>query len=233
MVRLIRNDSEEHLKRPLCDIAYEAIYRKIITLELEPGSLLDEKTLIKQIGLGRTPIREALFRLYSDMVIESNPSKGFFVRPITLQDTKAVFEALRIIELGIAELVVKSDLQAVMPLMEQANREVEQAVTEGNVVGLVDANYQFHLAFYDASSNRFLLQALRHVRVETRRLAFLSFSREIDSARTLRDHYQSVIDDHWEMVAALKEKNEDLLKAVITRHIETFRRRMMMYLMPE
>jgi len=76
-------------KKTLSATAYEKIYRKIISLEYEPGQRLEENQLVKQLGIGRTPIREALLSMSADMMVESQLNKGFVVSPITLQKTKA------------------------------------------------------------------------------------------------------------------------------------------------
>ncbi len=86
--------------------AYNKIYEKITTLEFSPGQRLDEKQLMEELKIGRTPIREALLSLSSDLMVESIQNKGFIVRPILLQNTKAVFEAMRLLELGIAGLAI-------------------------------------------------------------------------------------------------------------------------------
>jgi len=91
------------IKKPLATVAYDEIYRKIVCLEYEPGRQLYEQDLIDDLSIGRTPIREALCNLASDMLIESQPNKGVIVRPLTLQNTKAVFAALETLELGIVK----------------------------------------------------------------------------------------------------------------------------------
>jgi len=80
--------------------AYEIIHDKIITMALKPGEHVDEKALVEELGIGRTPVREALLKLASEHLVESRPNKGFIVKPLTLQDVKAMFEALNIIETG-------------------------------------------------------------------------------------------------------------------------------------
>ena len=78
-------------KQPLGATAYQEIYRKIIALEYEPGQRLEEHQLVQDLGIGRTPVREALLNLAADLMVESQPNKGYVVRPITLQNTKAAF----------------------------------------------------------------------------------------------------------------------------------------------
>ena len=71
-------------KQPLAVTAYETIVRKIICLEYPPGQYLEENQLVEELGIGRTPVREALVRLQSENMIESQPNKGVVVRPIRI-----------------------------------------------------------------------------------------------------------------------------------------------------
>jgi len=75
-------------KQPLAVKAYETLVKKIICLEYQPSQHLEENQLVEDLGIGRTPIREALVRLHGEKMVESHPKKGVIVRPITLQNTK-------------------------------------------------------------------------------------------------------------------------------------------------
>jgi len=219
-----------HPKKSLADLAYGEIYRGIISLEFEPGSTLDEKALMHKLGYGRTPIREALLRLSSDMMVETNPSKGFFVRPITLQNTKAVFEALEIMELNVVSLAVKNDVVPFLSAMKQANEAVEKAIAEHEILALVESNYDFHMNFYRSSGNIYLVNGLSQVRRETKRLAYLSYSSEVDPISSLADHYHVVTQEHRKMIRLLEEHDDVHLGQVIHNHINAFRQRIIYYL---
>ena len=99
--------TQKSSKPSLAEVAYQEIYRRIVSLEYAPGQALEEKMLMAHLNIGRTPVREALFRLSTEMLVESQPQKGFVVRPITLQSVRAMFEALQLLELGVAELAVR------------------------------------------------------------------------------------------------------------------------------
>lgn len=217
-------------KQPLGTTAYEKIYRKIVTLEYKPGQSLEEKQLVEQLGIGRTPIREALLRLSTDMIVESHHNKGFIVRPITLQNTRAVFEALNILELGVASIVVRQDLTPFLDLMAESNKAVESAVEKKDVLALVEANHEFHKYFARCSYNEYLMRGLHEVRCEADRLAYLSYGIEIDPVISLRDHHISVIRQHNDIINCLKERDEVSLKNTISEHIQTFQKRVIRYI---
>jgi DNA-binding GntR family transcriptional regulator len=217
-------------KQPLGATAYEKIYRKIISLEYEPGQRLEENQLVKQLEIGRTPIREALLNLSADMMVQSQPNKGFVVSPITLQKTKAAFAALKILELGIASLAVQQDVKHYLSQMEIANQAVKDAMVQMDILRLVEANSTFHIYFARCSNNEYLIQGLHKVRCETNRLAYLSYGNEIDPCKSLHDHYESVVGEHNEIVTCIKNRDEAGLKETICRHIKTFQKRVIHYM---
>ena len=217
-------------KQPLGATAYEEIYRKIISLEYKPGQNLEEKQLMEDLGIGRTPIREALLRLATDLMVESQPNKGFVVRPITLQNTKAVFEALKILELGIAKLAVRQDVEPFLPEMGKANQVVKSSVEHMDVLGLVEANHTFHMHFARISRNEYLVRGLEEVRCGTKRLAYLSYGNEIDRGKSLHDHYESVIRQHEDIMTFLEKRDETKLIETISEHIRAFQQRIVLYM---
>jgi DNA-binding GntR family transcriptional regulator len=214
----------------LAATAYQTIYSKIVSLQYQPGQSLEEATLVDELGIGRTPVREALQRLSADLLVESQPGKGFVVRPITLQNTKAAFAALRILELGVADLAVRLENRLLLEAMREANVQVAEAVSEMDIYRLVEANSTFHDAFARCSDNIYLVQSLQKVRCETNRLAYLSFGNEIDPERNLKEHYASVIDQHNGVIEALRDHDADRLKTLIVEHIGIFKSRIIHYL---
>src|SRR5215210_7328920 len=72
--------------------AYYLIRDRIVTLELEPGSLLNEKELAYELGLGRTPVREALKRLELENLVEVYPRRGIFVSGVDVGDLGSISE---------------------------------------------------------------------------------------------------------------------------------------------
>lgn len=210
--------------------AYEKIIHKIISLEYNPGQHLEENQLVERLGIGRTPIREALLRLAGENMVESQPNKGFVVRPITLQNTKAVFEGMKILELGVASLAVRQDATILRSQMEASNEKVKSAVKSMDVFGLVEANHDFHMYFADCSHNEYLVRAVNEVRSEAKRLSYLSYANEIDPERSIQIHYESVIREHDEIITYLGESNEVRLKETIEKHIRTFQQRIILYM---
>jgi DNA-binding GntR family transcriptional regulator len=217
-------------KPSMTQSAYITLRRKITALEFEPGEPLAEGRLVEMLGIGRTPVREALLQLAADLLVEAQPGKGFVVRPITLQNTKAAFAALEILELGVARLAVRRELGTLVDDLRKANAEVEQAITQRNLLALVEANARFHSVYAACSGNLYLIEGLQKVRCETDRLAFLSYGNQIELQRTLKEHYTSVVKQHGQIIDLIHSRDETGLCTVIETHIQTFKNRIVQYL---
>jgi len=217
----------------LADTAYDHIYRAIISLDYPPGEGLEEKKLMEELKLGRTPIREALLRLAAEHLTTAIPGKGFVVKQLTLQTTRDVFTALNILELGMAEIAVQQRTDQHLESLQQANLRVKKAVERQDVLALVEANHDFHMAYAACADNEYLTRALHEIRAEGNRLAYLSYRNRIDPLTTLAHHYDSVVSQHDLIIETLENRNLPQLQQVIQEHIYIFRRRIIAYMTAE
>ena len=199
-------------------------------MELRPGHNIDEKETIESIGIGRTPVREALLRLAFEDLLQFIPNKGFIVKPLTLQDVKAMFEALRVIERGAATIAISRDSTLVLPQMEKYHEMVKEAIKKRDLLKLVMANHNFHIYFAKCTQNEYLVRALNDVRNHLNRLAYLSFGGVVDLSGDLQKHYESVCQEHTQIIEFLKAKKLNPLLEVIERHINSFQQRIVDYL---
>ncbi len=218
------------VKKQLYDVAFSKIYDKIITLEYDQGQILYEKQLIQELGIGRTPIREALLRLAANGIVESNPHNAFVVRTITLQNIKAVFESLEIMEQGIVELAVRYASTGSLEEMAAAQKDVERAMQDMDILALVASNHRFHMAFYQASRNEYLVYGLKRIRFETKRMAYLSYSYNVDQGAGLEHHYETVRHEHGKIMQHLKAQDKESLQRICRRHNKSFHERIVNYL---
>ncbi|RLB61563.1 MAG: hypothetical protein DRG80_03860, partial [Deltaproteobacteria bacterium] len=217
----------------LAKTAYKHIYRCIISLDYPPGTSLEEKKLMEELKLGRTPVREALLRLAAERLATAIPGKGFVVKELTLQSTRAVFTALKVLELGIAEIAIQQRTDQQLEALRQSNQEVKEAVEKQDVLTLVEANHNFHMVYAGCADNEYLTKALNEVRAEGNRLAYLSYHNRIDPLTTLARHYKNVINQHNEIVKAMEKRNVAQLKQMVNEHIRIFRDRIIAYMTAE
>ena len=91
----------------LADKAYHAIRGLIVSLALAPGALIDERELIERLGIGRTPVREALRRLAQEQLVEVYPRRGMFVTPVDARALARLSEVRAVLEPEAARLAAE------------------------------------------------------------------------------------------------------------------------------
>ena len=144
---------------PLSQQAYEEIKHKIVTLELTPGSVLDEAKLQGELGLGRTPIREALKRLALENLVSIVPRRGMFVTDIGIDDLQRLLEVRLELETLAARLAAQRGTSKHWQKMEALIADQSSTDMSDNDT-FISMDDSFHEIIYDAADNRFLREAL-------------------------------------------------------------------------
>ena len=142
----------------LADKAYQAIRELIVSLELAPGAVIDERELMERLGIGRTPVREALRRLAHERLVEVYPRRGMFVTTVDVRDLARLCEVRAVLEPEAARLAAeratKLDLEGINALIEELldpRRRDDRA--------LIDLDERIHRTIYRTSHNQ-LLEAI-------------------------------------------------------------------------
>src|SRR5947199_10665499 len=91
----------------LADRAYLSIRDLIVSLELPPSALIDERQLVETLGIGRTPVREALRRLAQEQLVEVFPRRGMFVTGVDVRDLARISEVRQALEPAAARLAAE------------------------------------------------------------------------------------------------------------------------------
>ena len=114
---------------------YNRLKRKIVTLELEPGAIIEIKKLENELGIGRTPIREAILKLKADNLVEGEPNKSIYVKEFTLKMVRDLFEAYIPIKKSIASLAAQRMNPEALSMIRQVCDEHERAIRETTTTG--------------------------------------------------------------------------------------------------
>lgn len=223
--------AEKGQKISLNEIAYRQINELIISLELPPGSQVDERTLADRLGIGRTPIREALFRLAAEGLVETVPKRGFFIKPVTVEDIRALFEAMIFLERDASCLAARRITKKRIGLLKETHEALIQAMEAKDYLKVTLENSRFHRLVYEGVENRFITSYLNHLQNQAQRLAYLSYSRDMASD-DLESHFQRVLRDHVAIMELLLARDPKGLVQKITEHVQLFHSRILRYMSP-
>ncbi len=188
--------------------AYKLIQEKIITLELEPGQLIDEGKLAQELEIAQTPIREALQLLIHDNLVEA-PPRGLYVAAIDIDD----LEKISAIRLHIETFAARQASQkATEDDLIVLNAHCQEDVTE--IHQLLDLDHKFHQAIAQAAHNKYLADVLEHFFGLSQRLWYLILPQ--------LDFLPGAVESHIELVEAIKAGNGDRAEELMHHHIESF-----------
>ncbi|HEY5636740.1 MAG TPA: GntR family transcriptional regulator [Burkholderiales bacterium] len=141
--------------------AYAALRARILDNHWPPGHQALESALADELGLSRTPVREALVRLRDEGLVEVVPRHGMRVLPVSAEDMRQIYEVLAALEAAAAELAAARRPSAgeLRPL-ETATRDMERALKRDDLPAWAEADERFHRHLIELSGNRLLVQAV-------------------------------------------------------------------------
>ena len=213
--------------------AYSQIKSRIMTLDLAPGAAIDDLTLAEELGISRTPAREALFRLVSEglVVVESGRS-GFTVKPLEVFDLSALFEAHMVAARAIARLVAMRRTEADITALRTAEDRVVQAIELQLPADVASANADLHRLEASIARNGYLSGLACSIHDHGQRLGYLAFGGETVWER-LEGHFLRVQADHAELIDAYRDRDVDHAEEIAARHVHLFRDRIMAFIMED
>lgn len=135
--------------------AYDLIKERILNNEYEPGFQALEPEIAEELGMSRTPVREALIRLSNEGLVEVIPRRGFRVVPLSPADMKEIYQVLTALESMAAEVLArrKPTLEELEP-MEQAVEALNDALRNDDLDAWAVADEQFHRSLLELCGNQ-------------------------------------------------------------------------------
>lgn len=195
--------------KPLREIVLEALREAIVNGILTPGERLMEIQLAEEMGVSRTPVREAIRKLELEGFVVMIPRKGAYVAGVSFKDVKDVFEIRAALEGLAAGLAAEKVTQEEIEQMERAlHYEREPASLEE----MVQSDTDFHALLYKASRNERLIQILANLREQIQRFRTTSLA--------VPGRGKNAIQEHRAMVDAIARHDVEDAQSLATAHIE-------------
>jgi DNA-binding GntR family transcriptional regulator len=196
----------------LADQAYVAIRGLIVSLRMQPGALIDERRLIESLGIGRTPVREALRRLAQEQLVEVFPRRGMFVTGVDVRDLARISEVRQALEPAAARLAAER-------ATGDERHELRALLAEiGTDVNLIELDERIHRAVYRAAHNELMATTLGQYYVLALRIWMIA----LDRAHGLEEAVEAHRDLLLAIVAGDGEGAAELMRA----HVENFEQAM-------
>lgn len=195
--------------------AYLRIRDRIVTLDMPPGSVVNEARLREELGIGRTPIREALQRLARENLVRSIPHRGTFVTDVNITDLARITEVRMVLEAHAARLAAEKLAAADRAAIEELLHIVERGGVSDQRE-LMRLDQRVHRLVYRAARNPFLESTLERYFNLSLRLWYLVLDREV--------RLREAVDEHVELLKAILACDGSLAETVMRKHVTGFER---------
>ena len=202
--------------RLVAEHAYEELRDRIVTLALPPGTVLREDQLMGELGIGRTPLREAVKRLALENLVEVQPRRGTFVSAVEAADIQNITEVRAELEGYAAELAALRLDPDTRATAESLRNEVEELQSPADQHRLMQLDERIHRFTWEAAHNPYLLQSLERYFTHSLRIWYLV----LDHVPTLGHS----VHDQTQLLDAIIDRNGSHARTIMREHVLAFQR---------
>ncbi len=198
--------------KPLREIVFESLRDAILNQTLEPGERLMEIQLAEEMGVSRTPVREAIRKLELEGLVVMVPRKGVYVAGISIRDIHEVFEVRASLEGLAARLAAQRITPDELDLMERSLFIEAGEIDKDDLGNIVKTDTDFHELLYKAARNLRLYQMVNNLQEQLLRFRSTSLARPGRS--------KDALDEHRKILEALALGDSKLAEKLAIEHIE-------------
>jgi DNA-binding GntR family transcriptional regulator len=198
--------------KPLRELVLDAIRSAIMSGILQPRERLMEIQMADELGVSRTPIREALRKLELEGFIVMVPRKGAYVADLSFKDIADVFEIRAALEGLAAGLAAERITEEELEVMERLLVEKQEAITNNDIGKLVEVDTKFHEMLYKASRNERLSSIISNLREQIQRFRLTSLS--------FPGRMKESLEEHKKIVEAIQSRDIQIARHLAQEHIE-------------
>ncbi len=183
--------------------------------ELAPGTRLNENELCQNMGVSRTPLREAIRSLATEGLVELQPNRGAIVSVVSQDDVTEILPIMASLEgLGGRLAAVQMHTDQIKQIRQIHNQMVTH-YQKNEVTKYFETNRLIHELITEGSGNQTLVDTINSLSAKVRRARF--------SAQMTRESWERAVSEHEEMITALEARNPNRLEAILIQHVETKR----------
>ncbi|MCR5210219.1 MAG: GntR family transcriptional regulator [Lachnospiraceae bacterium] len=206
---------------PLRDVVCKTLRRAILAGKMPPGTRLLEVHLADEMGVSRTPIREAIRVLEQEGLVIMRPRRGAEVARITVPQMRDVLELRTVLDVLAVELACERATDEDIKEIEKASKEFEQAVYDGDLHVMIEKDTVFHGMLVAASHNKKLMIVNHDMEDQVNRYRY-----ETEKEASARG---VLLKDHEAIIKALKERDKsaasEAARVHVLRQMEAFLKR--------
>jgi len=198
--------------KPLRELVFEALSEAIVKGVLRPGERMMEIQLAEEMGVSRTPVREAIRKLELEGLVAMVPRKGAYVASLSMKDIIEVFEIRGALEGLAAELAAERITDDELEELERYLVRITESIETDDLTLMVEVDTGFHSQLYRASRNGRLSQIISNLREQIQRFRKASLSQP--------GRMRAALEEHKKIVEAISSRDSALARRLAEEHIE-------------
>jgi DNA-binding GntR family transcriptional regulator len=215
MKKIVQNES-------LSEKAFNLLKKLIISGELLPDEVLPEEKLAKDLGISRTPIREALMQLAMEGLIVMQKGRPARVATFTIEESLQFIELRRVLEIyNIEKIASIADEKLILELTENVNQQLK-AVANDDYQEFLELDREFHLILASRNVNKKIGEMIHQMNNGVNR-AFLILS------NTVHFSAKDACKEHLNLIKALENKDVVLARNYMIEHMDNVEKRFILY----
>jgi DNA-binding GntR family transcriptional regulator len=199
-------------RKSLREEVYDSLKKSILHGKLKAGQRLIEENLAHQIGISRTPVREAFHKLERDDLVTRLPKGGFAVREFTKEDVEEIFGIRSALESYAAYLATFHIPPERISILEKKIEESERALENGDDEKVVQLHTEFHDLLYKSCKSKKLTEMINNFRDY--------FYRYRSALLHTKEGFTYSLEGHRQMLEAMRNKNARLVERLVRKHLE-------------
>ncbi len=206
---MLNFDIQNH--KPLREMVYEELKKQILTGEIIPGTRMMEVELAEEMGVSRTPIREAIRKLEKEGLVTIEPRRGAYASMISTEDMVEILEVRQDLE-GLAAFFAAERMQpAQMEELKSISASYNDAVTRGSMEDMIKYDTRFHRIIVDSCHNKILVQMIEQLQELVLRFRYIYY----DNFKRA----ENMPEEHDEILRAIQSKDKDRAREAADVHI--------------
>ncbi len=188
---MLNFDLQNH--RPLREIVYEELKRQIMIGEIPPGTRMMEVELADDMGVSRTPIREAIRKLEKEGLVSIEPRRGAYASEISIKDMLDVLEVREFLEGMATGLAAQRITPEEVEAIKHATEAYKKAVESGNTDEIIKEDEIFHKMIVNCSGNKTLIQMVNQVEELALRFRYIYYE-DFSRYKNMPYEHQEILD---------------------------------------
>lgn len=208
----------------------DTLRRRITSMELAPGAVVDEVGLAEEFGLSRPPVRELMRQLAAEGYLELAPNRPARVAAMSYESMRSFFLAAPLIYVATTQLAAQHATADEIAELREVQAQFRTAIAQDDVAARVHFNDQFHHAIGKMAHNDYLMPSLRRLLIDHARMGKVFYRQP--SSDEMRANLAAAVEQHEQIIAAIASHDAQLAGELVRAHWELSRARMTDYVVP-